>query len=90
MDFPFPCPKCNQSICRRAYTINLAMGYAEEQVCLKCLSEMHNQSIEDLFDFIYGYVESRGCFKKEWDKMTSKNECPLPNNCVIGKCFGDE
>ncbi len=63
------------------------MGYAEEQYCLPCLSEMHNQTIDELFDFIIDYVNSRGCFKKEWDKMKEKFECPLPCDCVIGKCF---
>ena len=87
MDFPFPCLSCNQSICRRAYNINLALGYVDEQHCLLCLSKMHNQSIENLFDFIYGYIQSRDCFKNEWVKMKNKNECPLPESCVINKCF---
>ena len=87
MEFPFPCPKCGQDVCRRAYTINLALGYAEEQVCLICLSKMCNQDIGDLFDFVFGYIQSRDCFKKEWVKMKDKSECPLPNLCVIKKCF---
>lgn len=87
MEFPFPCPRCNQNICRRAYTMSLALGYAEEQYCLGCLAKMHDQDIESMFDFIYSYVQGRDCFKKEWMKMKEKIECPLPNNCVIGKCF---
>ena len=87
MDFPFPCPKCGHSVCRRAYTINLALGYAEEQVCLICLSKIHEQEVNDLYDFIFGYIQSRDCFKKEWIKMKTKEECPLPNECVIKKCF---
>lgn len=87
MEFPFPCLKCKNPICRRAYNLNLALGYIEEQFCLNCLSETHNQTKEDLFDYIFDYIQSRNCFKKEWDKMTSKNECPLPDKCVIGKCF---
>lgn len=87
MDFPFPCPKCGLAVCRRAYTINLALGYADEQVCLNCLSKMLGQDIESLFDFVSGYIESRDCFKKEWIKMKDKSECPLPEDCVIKKCF---
>ena len=87
MNFPFPCPKCNQDICRRAYNINLALGYVEEQYCLNCLSELHNQDIESLFNFVYGYIQSRDCFKKEWVKMKTQAECPLPKTCVINKCF---
>lgn len=90
MEFPFPCTKCGKSICRRAYNINLALGYVEEQFCLICLSVMHNQNIESMFDFIYPYIQSRDCFKKEWIKMISKTECPLPDTCVINKCFSSK
>lgn len=87
MDFPFPCPSCSNAICRRAYTVNLALGYVDEQECLECLSKKHSQSKEDLFDFIFGYIQSRDCFKKEWSKMQVKSECPLSTKCVIEKCF---
>ena len=87
MEFPIKCPQCNKPICRRAYTMCLALGYAEEQYCLNCLGQMHDQDIESMFDFVYGYVQGRDCFKKEWVKMKNKSECPLPNTCVIGKCF---
>ena len=90
MDFPFPCPKCGQSVCLRAYTISLALGYVDEQTCLSCLSKLHEQDMESLFDFIHGYIWGRDCFKKEWEKMKTRNECPLPNSCVIGKCFGNK
>ena len=87
MDFPFPCINCGSSVCRRAYNINLALGYVEEQFCLRCLSEKHSQTIEGLYDFVFGYIQSRDCFKKEWIKMKTRGECPLPNSCVIEKCF---
>lgn len=67
--------------------MNLALGYTEEQLCLQCLAKMHEQDINSMFDFIYGYVESRDCFKKEWIKMKDKKECPLPSSCVIERCF---
>ena len=87
MDFPFLCPKCGLDVCIRAYNINLALGYVDEQVCLSCLSKIHGQDMESMFDFIYDYIQSRDCFKKEWVKMKDKGECPLPNSCVIHKCF---
>ena len=89
MEFPVPCLKCSKSICRRAYNINLALGYVDEQYCLMCLSVLQEQDIDTLFDFIYGYIQSRDCFKKEWSKMKHKSECPLPSNCVISKCFSN-
>ena len=69
--------------------MSLALGYAEEQLCLNCLSKLHNQDMDSMFDFVYGYIQSRDCFKKEWVKMTEKTECPLPTSCVIKKCFHD-
>ena len=69
--------------------MNLALGYVEEQVCLICLSKMHSQDMDSMFDFVYGYIQSRDCFKKEWVKMKDKTECPLPTSCVINKCFGE-
>jgi len=70
--------------------MSLALGYVEEQFCLNCLSGMHSQNMESMFDFVYGYVQSRDCFKKEWVKMKDRSECPLPKSCVIGKCFKEE
>lgn len=67
--------------------MNLALGYVDENYCLLCLSEMHDQLKGNMFDFVYGYVSSRDCFKKEWIKMKSKDECPLQNDCVVDKCF---
>lgn len=63
------------------------MGEVDEQYCLECLSRKHNQSKEDLFNFIYPYLISRDCFKKEWVKMKDKSECPLVDRCVIQQCF---
>lgn len=87
MKFPFPCIECGKSICRRAYNINLALGYVEEQYCLLCLACKHNQTPETLFNFVFDYIQSRDCFKKEWVKMQARNECPLPKECVINQCF---
>lgn len=67
--------------------MNLALGYVEEQYCLNCLSKMHSQDMDSMFDFVHSYIQGRDCFKKEWIKMTQRSECPLPNSCVIHKCF---
>lgn len=74
-------------ICRRMFNMNLALGYAEEFFSLKALAEKHDKSMEEIFEMGYDYVESRECFKKEWDKMLLKSECPLPNDCALDKCF---
>jgi hypothetical protein len=82
--------KCQQSsepICRRVYNMNLALGYTEEFYSLASLAQIHNKSQEEMFDFAFDYIESRDCFRKEWAKMTSREECPLENSCLIDKCF---
>lgn len=69
--------------------MNLALGYSEEFYSLQTLAQMHSRSLEDMFDFAYDYVQARECFRKEWRKMESASECPLPNACMIGKCFNE-
>jgi hypothetical protein len=83
------CASSSDPICRRVYNMNLALGYTEEFYSLATLAEMHDRSLEDMYDFAYEYIESRECFRKEWAKMTCKDECPLPDSCLVEKCFSD-
>ena len=69
------------------FNMNLALGYTEEFYSLKTLAEKHDMSMEAMFDFSLDYIQSRECFRKEWDKMLNPSECPLANDCVIDKCF---
>ena len=70
--------------------MNLALGFTEEFYSLQALSEKYSKPAEDVFDLALNYVQARDCFKKEWDKMQAKDECPLPNDCLIDKCFSNE
>ncbi len=67
--------------------MNLALGYSEEFFSLKSLAEKHEMSMEEMFDFALDYIEARECFRKEWAKMLDPSECPLKEDCVVGKCF---
>ena len=67
--------------------MNLALGYSEEFYSLQALAEKHSKSMEDIFELGYDYVQARECFRKEWAKMTSREECPLANDCLIEVCF---
>lgn len=67
--------------------MNLALGYTEEFYALPVLAEMHNKSLDEIFDFAYNYVRARECFTREWAKMKTREECPLPDKCLIDKCF---
>ncbi len=84
------CSQTGLPLCRRAFNINLALGYTEEFYALKVLAKMHNKSIEQMFEFAYDYIEARDCFKKEWAKMQSAVECPLAEDCAIKQCFPNE
>lgn len=84
------CSVTGLPLCRRAFNINLALGYTEELFALKVLAERFGKSMDEFFDFVYGYIEARDCFKKEWVKMKSIDECPLINDCVSSKCFSNE
>ena len=69
------------------FNMNLALGYTEEFFSLPALAEMHKRSKEEMFDFAFDYVEARECFRKEWRKMISEDECPLPDDCMKEECF---
>jgi hypothetical protein len=81
------CAKTGLPLCRRMFNMNLALGYTEEFYSLEALAQMHNKSTEEIFEFAFDYVEARECFRKEWVKMQSPSECPLPNDCLIETCF---
>ena len=81
------CSESSEPICRRVYNMNLALGYTEEFYSLATLASMHNRSLEEMYDFAYSYIEQRECFRKEWAKMTSIDECPLQDTCLAQKCF---
>ena len=83
------CHQSSEPVCRRVYNMNLALGYTEEFYSLASLAEMHERSLEEMYDFAYGYIESRECFRKEWAKMTCRSECPLPDSCLIERCFDE-
>lgn len=82
------CCKTGLPVCRRMFNMNLALGYSEEFYSLQALAKMHSRDEKDVFELAYGYVQARECFRKEWDKMKLREECPLPNDCQIEECFG--
>jgi hypothetical protein len=82
------CCNTGLAVCRRMFNMNLALGYSEEFYSLKALANMHSRDEKDIFELAYNYVQARECFRKEWDKMKSREECPLPDDCQIEECFG--
>jgi hypothetical protein len=81
------CHSCGAAICQRAFTINLALGFDEEQFCINCLAAQHEQSPTDIFELGYHYVQNRDCFRKAWLKQTDPQTCPLKESCVFNICF---
>ncbi len=81
------CVESGLPICRRMLNINLALGYSEDFFSLKNLSNKHSMSPDEMFEFALDYVKARECFRKEWAKMQSREECPLPHDCAIDLCF---
>jgi len=84
----FHCPACGAPVCQRAYTMNLAFGHDEEQLCLNCLAKHYEQPLEELFESGLHYVRSRECFEKAWNKLAEPHQCPLKENCAFVLCFG--
>ncbi len=81
------CCVTDMPVCRRMFNINLALGYTEDFYALVSLAKKHDKSMEEMFDFAFDYVKARECFRKEWVKMQDPSECPLPNDCLMDKCF---
>ncbi len=81
------CSVSQRPVCRRAFNINLALGYTEEVYCLPSLAKIYSKSTEEMFDFAWDYIQARECFRKEWRKMQDPSECPLKEDCVFEKCF---
>ena len=70
--------KCKESgadICKRVWIMNLALGFDEEFSSLSVLSRQFNKTEEEIYDFVLPYIESRDCFKKEWDKLDPQDSC---------------
>ncbi|MEW5821971.1 MAG: hypothetical protein AB1782_17385 [Cyanobacteriota bacterium] len=88
IDDPFyrclQCSKCQGCICERVYIINIALGYLDNYLCLKCISE--NQSVKDseIFENLCEYINSRPCFKADWQKIDPKG-CPKYPRCYCGE-----
>lgn len=73
------CTATGKDVCRHVYIMNLALGYVEDFYCLEALAEMHNKTPKEIYDFAYGYVDMRECFRKEWDKIDNCiKTCPVP------------
>ncbi|MDX1917779.1 MAG: hypothetical protein SFT81_01365 [Candidatus Caenarcaniphilales bacterium] len=88
----FLCPRCAKPVCQRAYTMNLAFGFAEDQYCLNCLAKELDQDTETLFRTGLEYVRARTCFQEAWDKLKSPGQCPLPGGgeCMYQLCFAGQ
>lgn len=67
----------------------MALGNSEIMYCLGCIAGMNNQEPKQVLVTTKEYIASRQCFAKEWHKYKSQSDCPEPNTCFIGECFGD-
>ncbi len=84
---PQQCTSCAKQLCLRQQVINLALGKAEDMLCLSCLGRDNEQDPESVLSGIRAYVLSRACFKKEWNKYTDVSFCPEPDTCFPDTCF---
>jgi hypothetical protein len=73
--FDYHCALCDAYFCERVHLMNLALENLEDEYCLVCLAKEQEMSLKDVSAFVYGYVESRECFKTPWDKFEA-SKCP--------------
>jgi len=83
---------CTQIVCTRQEVINLALGFTEDFRCIHCLAKDLEASGDTvaLLLRMKDYVNSRPCFAKEWQKYSTKKDCPSPDTCYPAPCFATE
>ena len=87
---PEACIKCGASLCLRKQVINLALGNEEDMRCLKCLAKECSAQPEKILANARGYIQARDCFRKEWKRYRSVDDCPDPKGCIPATCFCGE
>ena len=84
---PLVCSGCGAALCLRQQVLNLTVGSTDEMLCLVCLAADNETSPEELLGRLKEYVQSRECFKREWDRYEGRAFCPAPDSCYPDSCF---
>jgi hypothetical protein len=86
---PTTCCHCGAKLCVRKQVVNLALGNPDEMQCLQCLANESETGEAEVLTSARGYVMSRECFRKEWNKYPDRKACPDPKGCIPGVCFNE-
>lgn len=86
-DAPRSCSHCKELLCLRKQVVNLALGFTDSMLCLRCHAKENEQLPEEVLENIKDYVLSRECFAKEWVRYTGKEFCPDATGCLPDECF---
>lgn len=86
---PTQCGRCGAALCIRKQVINLAMGNVDVLYCLNCLAEIEQETPEKLVSGLVGYIMGRDCFRKEWVRYKTIQDCPTPDACIPRTCFNE-
>lgn len=86
-DCPSLCARCAAALCLRKQVINLALGLADEMLCLDCLGADSQTSAESVLNRMIPYIMARECFSKQWNRYGDAGACPDPEGCHRKTCF---
>lgn len=86
-DAPRQCSVCAAPLCLRKQVVNLALGNAEQMMCLLCLAQDNDQDPAEMLFDLMSYVKQRDCFAKEWRRYTDVTYCPDQTGCFASVCF---
>ena len=82
------CAGCGARLCLRKQVVNLALGHVDRMWCLSCLSLQSGQSPAEILSGLKAYIQGRDCFRKEWVRYETTDDCPDPHRCLPDICFG--
>lgn len=63
----YQCPKCALPLDPRQVLMNVALGFKDSPLCLKCLAQALQQDPDGMQTSLQAYVQSKECYRTAWE-----------------------
>lgn len=84
---PPQCARCGAMLCGRKQVMNLALGFVDTMLCLKCLGKELDREPAEIIEQLIPYIRLRECFNKSWLAYRQVEDCPDRDGCLPAVCF---
>ena len=85
LDVEEGCSHCGSTLCQREIVFNLALGYEDAYSCIFCLAKEKKQPVQELFNYLLRYIQTRPCYMIMWEKSrraeTKCSGCQVKASC---------